>query len=333
MSLLSALNNESLRREAFARAGADNPAVGSPERDWAENGWPAETALRRLEEGVKHGRSAPGWSSARGESGEALLSMELSGPSGFIHVLLDPAARVAAFKSAGMAYSGGSLEEVARSLAQSSHQAGARLRSMSPPSLRVGLWQGEAPEALKSMEPGMARNHPMPGEDPADAWEAAFERVDAACEKERDPLAAMERARAQYKGSSERQMGEWIADEIRSGPNAVAGGTPARVVAIGARGLQIRAAIPMRADGTVDEGSPIMAISGREGGKGFAGAGGVDGAMRFYSLEAFTRFASSAQGADLSAYPPPSLELDAAASLAARRQGRSVASKPAGPGV
>lgn len=328
MSLISTLNDEGARREAFVRAGAADPSIGSRERDWAENGWPAETVLQRLQDGAKHGRGAPGWSSVRSPGGEMHLSMELPGPTGFIHVALDPERGQAAFKSAGMLFGPESLEKAAEALARHSHQAGERLRSSDSASLRKGLWQGEAPEALAQMSAGLARFHPAPGQDASEAWEKAFESVDAASQAAPDPFAAMERAKSHYLGSSEKDMAALMEREAKAGPNARVAGEPARLVALGARGAQLRAAMPLKEDGSVDEQTPIVAVFGSEGDSGFKAKGAP---LRFYNAEAFARFASSAQSAELGAFPAPRLDEDARSRLAARREALGSPLAPSAP--
>lgn len=324
MSLLSVLDEASLRQESLA------PSIGSAERDWADNGWPKETLLRRFEEGVKRGRGAPGWKAA-GPAGSGLLALELRGPMDeVIHVVLDPAARRVAFKLKGKSFVSGqdSLSSAAGLLALHSHQAGEGVRAMQNPlDLRKGLWQGEAPRAAAAMASGLAVFHPKAGEDWELAWERDFERLYARCEQEPDPFGAMARVRAQYRGGSEQKMVQWIKEEVEAGKNCVIASEPARRVAFGARGGQIHAAIPLRADGSVNDHRPIMAVKGQldEGGA-FKQEGAV---MRFYNAEAFANFVSSAQSVELNAYPAPALNVDALPRLEARREALAAQKPPA----
>lgn len=328
--LVSSLNDEKNRKEAFIRSGATEPSVGSVERDWAENGWPAETILKRLQEGSRHGRGAPGWSAASGPSGEALLSMEIPGPTGFIQLMLDPNKNEAAFKSAGMLFGPQSLEEAAAALSRSSHQAGERVRASQPAGLRKGQWQGEAPEALAAMSSGLARFHPSAGKDGAISWERDFEAAHAACEAEANPIEAMERVKAQYHGSSEKEMSERMAQEARRGANATVAGEPARLIALGVKGSQLRAAIPLKSDGSVNDHKPIVAILGEEVEGVFKAKGAP---LQFYNAEAFARFASSAQSADLGVFPAPRLDENTLSRLEARREqaGVKATQAPAAP--
>lgn len=319
MSLIEAIENPQLRREAFLRHCSASLRVGSPEHDWSQNGWPKEVVEKMLVDGAKHGRGAPGWSVAQGPSGEQYLSAELESSSGFTQILMDPSSGKCVFKSSSGAFSCDSFASAAEMVAHNSHQDGARARSMNPTSAYATVWQGEAPAALASMAPGIAAFHPRKGADASEAWERDFDAIDKHCESQRDPHASFEAVRAQYLGSASGDLAKRIASDLAAAPTQMIGGQPGRVISIGARGNEIRAAIPLKASGAIDPNMPIMATIGSVGPAGFAPANPADQPMRFYSMEAFASFASSAQSVDVGNAPG----VDVAARLAARRPAQS----------
>ena len=315
MPLIDAIEDPQLRREAFLRHCDSSARVGSPEHDWAQNGWPKEVIEKLIADGVKHGRGAPGWSGAKGPAGELLLSAELESAAGFVHILLDPSSGKSAFKSSSGFFLANTPSEAAEILAHNTHQDGARARSMNPASAYARVWQGEAPAVLAAMPSGAAALHPSKGADPADAWERDFDAIDKLCESQRDPQASLEAIRAQYLGSTAADLSKRIAADIAAAPTQMIGGQPGRLISIGVRGNEIRAAIPHKASGAIDSETPIMAAIGSVGQHGFAPANPSDQPMRFYSLEAFASFASSAQSVDIGNAPG----VDVASRLASRR--------------
>lgn len=325
MSMIKALDDDKLRREAFARAAPKELSYGSAERDFAENGWPMETALGLLKDGLKSGKGAPGWSAAQTEEGKTLWALELPVATGFCRVLLDPAKGEVGVRGSGMSFVADSLESASELIARHTHQAGRASRVADLVSARAGLWQERASHAISEMSAPQAGFRVKAGEDAQDAWDRDFDAVDQRCDAERAPIEAMDRARANYMGSTEKQMAQWVKEEIKAGPNATVEGDPARLMAFGGPSGEIRAAIPLNPDGSVDGERPIMVALGEPGEQGFKHAQSAPQAMRFYSQEAFCKFAASAQSATLSVHPVPEMSVN----LAGRRQAAAMAQQTA----
>jgi hypothetical protein len=323
MSIVDAIEHDTLRRAAFLRHCKSSPRVGSSELDWSENGWPKETLADMINGGIKHGDGSPGWSRAEGPDGKPYFSAEISAGTGFVHVLVDPANGEVAFKSSSGTFLAKDVDEASTALAHNTHQDGARLRSMNPVS--NSHWQSKATEAISAMESGTAKFHPARGVEPSIAWEKDFDAVDAHCDRQPDPQAAMEAIRAHYIGGSNAQTASSIRQDLKGGAtHKDLAGERARLVAIGAVGNQIRAAIPLKANGAPNPDMPIVAMIGSEGPDGFAMANRFDQPMRFYNLDAFANFVASAQKVDVGNAPGP----DVSSRLAARR-----AAAPSAPAV
>jgi hypothetical protein len=330
MSVLAAVEHEPSRREAFLRHCKTSFALGSSEQDWADNGWPVDELLAKLSAGVKHGKFASGWSACEGPAGEPLASMELSTGSGFVQVVVDPATKHCAFKSSDGAQAFDSLEDAASALARATHQQSASARRVNPVS--ASHWQGQAFQALAAMEDGGAALHPKRGVEGAQAWQDDFDaidaRVQALCDKnpKLNSVEELDKLRAHYVGADPQTTEKWLRQEIKAGANATGvGGQGARLVAWGAQGAQLRAAIPLKTNGALDPDAPIVAALGSKTPQGFLLANPSDEPMRFYNLQAFAAFCASAQKLDVAHPPGP----DIPARLAARREAAISAPTPA----
>ena len=312
MSLLAALEHPPIRREAFLRHCKSEPAIGSPERDWASNGWPVHELADRLAQGAKHGRAAPGWSSAQGPDGKLVLLSEIPCGSGFVQLAIDPDSGACAFKSLHQTLQCQSFEEAAKLLARATHQDSALGRRVDPVS--NSFWQGQAAKALEEIDPGRAVFHPKRGADPVQAWQDDFDAIDDHCQGASNSVAEMERVRAHYMGAASAQSEAWLRQDLK-GPSVEIAGQKTRLMALGAQGAQIRAAIGLKPSGAIDPDTPVVAALGSLGPEGWRASNPADEPMRFYNFAAFAAFCASAQTLDVATPDGP----DLASRLSARR--------------
>lgn len=291
--------------------------TGTPESDFAANGWPRETVEGILADGARHGKGGLGWKESVSETGEriglARLSLGGAAAPALIAINLDTGAIAA--KIGTEIFEGKTQKEASEKIAQKTQDIGRQMRSLESPE-QIGGFQKEALERLTAadLRAGPAKERPGLGEDPLEAWDRDFDRIEAAFGS--DPK-AFERIRGQYQGLRESEAIAWAKEQLREGEIVhLPGGSRARALSFGGRGAEMVALAPLRQDGSIDEDFPIVAR---------LNDGVGEETLRFNSLEGIARFAAGMTQAELGAEPERSLGLKGLGSLGVDRFRKNLA--------